>query len=167
MKFRSRVVTRIASRWRCQGARAGSTLWQERGTGILEFAFLLPFMTLMLLGVIDLGRAYYLSIEVKNAAYSGALYGVNNYTDTTGMVTAANDDAGDATKLTGWAVSATTGCECSNGDSAVSCTSAGCTYNVVNYVQVTTSVTYKPLFPWPGIPSSIALQGVSKLRTGQ
>jgi hypothetical protein len=83
------------------------------------------------------------------------------------MVTAANDDAGDATKLTGWSVSATTGCECSNGNSSVSCTSTGCTYNVVNYVQVTTSVTYHTLFPWPGIPSSIALQGVSKLRTGQ
>jgi hypothetical protein len=42
-----------------------------------------------------------------------------------------------------------------------------CTVNVVNYVKVTTSATYKPMFPWPGIPASIAMQGSAKLRAGQ
>jgi hypothetical protein len=42
-----------------------------------------------------------------------------------------------------------------------------CTVNVVNYVQVTTSATYKTLMPWPGIPSSFSLQGMARLRAGQ
>jgi hypothetical protein len=53
----------------------------------------------------------------------------------------------------------TYGCECADGSSySASCASTpkSCpnSLNVVYRVNVTVSGTYKPLFPWPGMPSS-------------
>jgi Flp pilus assembly protein TadG len=163
-RFRSRK--RVWKRWGQRTLSLFAPAARERGSSLVEFALMLPFLTLLLLGVIDLGRAYYVNVEVSNAAYTGALYGTQNHSDTTGMQNAATGDAPDVAGIT---ATATYGCECSDGSNAVpSCsTQPTCSVNVVNYVQVTTSATYKPMFPWPGIPSSLALQGSAKLRAGQ
>jgi len=143
---------------------------REGGAALAEFAVTLPFLALLLLGVIDLGRAYYLKIEVSDAAYAGALYGSRNTSDTTGMQSAATANAPDVPASMSFSATATNGCECSDGTNPVSpcpTTPPTCSVNVVTYVQVATSATYKPLFPWPGIPSSITLQGLARLRAGQ
>lgn len=140
---------------------------RQRGSSLAEFALMIPFLALMLLGIIDFGRACYLAIEVSTAASTGALYGTQNYTDTTGMQNAATGDAPDVSGMT---AAATYGCECSDGSHVtVSCStqpSCGSGTNVVNYVSVTTSATYTPIIRWPGIPSPIALSGAAKLRAG-
>ena len=153
-------------RWGRWAIRHFSWVRQDLGASLVELGLMLPFLALLLLGVIDFGRAYYVNVEVSNAAYTGALYGTQNSTDTTGMQNAALADAPD---VTGMAATATYGCECSDGNNPViSCTTQpSCGVNVVNYVQVTTSVSYRPIFPWPGIPSSIALQGSARLRAGR
>jgi Flp pilus assembly protein TadG len=141
-------------------------LAREQGASIVEVALLLPVLVLLLLGAIDFGMAYYLDIEIGNAAYAGALYGSQNNTDTTGMQNAAVKDAANVKNMTATAIY---GCECSDGTNQVpSCTTqpAGCSVNPVNYVQVTTSATYRTLFPWPGIPSTFPMQGLAKLRAG-
>ena len=157
MRFRGRFRPAMNSPVAC--------LVLEQGASLVEMGLMLPFLALLLLGLIDFGRAYYINVEVSNAAYTGALYGTQNYSDTTGMQNAATGDAAD---ITGMTAVATYGCECSDGTNAVaSCTSQPtCAVNVVNYVQVTTSATYKPMFPWPGIPSSFSLQGTARLRAG-
>ncbi len=142
----------------------------ERGSSLVELAFLLPLLSFLLLGVIDFGRAYYLSIEVTNAAYAGAEYGTQYPSDTTGMTTAANNDAHDISA--GVSPVATYGCECSDlsGTASASCaTQPTCTggATVVSYVKVTTSYTYNTMFHWPGIPSSFALTGSAKMRATQ
>ena len=144
----------------------------ERGSSLIELAVLLPVLSFLLLGVIDFGRAYYLSIEVANAAHAGALYGIGNTGDLSGMQTAATNDA---VNVPGMTAVATNGCECSDFSASytlaqcVSITPPTCTSPVtlVNYVQVTTSATYTTMFPWPGIPSSFALNGSAKIRAGQ
>jgi Flp pilus assembly protein TadG len=163
-RFRSRK--RTGRRWGQRTLSFFAPAARERGASLVEFALMLPFLTLLLLGVIDFGRAYYVNVEVSNAAYTGALYGTQNHSDTTGMQNAATGDAPDVAGIT---ATATYGCECSDGSNAMpSCsTQPTCSVNVVNYVQVTTSATYKPMFPWPGIPSSLSLQGSAKLRAGQ
>ena len=163
-RFRSRK--RTGRRWGQRTLSLFAPAAGERGASLVEFALMLPFLTLLLLGVIDFGRAYYVNVEVSNAAYTGALYGTQNHNDTTGMQNAATGDAPDVAGIT---ATATYGCECSDGSNAVpSCsTQPTCSVNVVNYVQVTTSATYRTMFPWPGIPSSLALQGSAKLRAGQ
>ena len=163
-------ITAFLRRWR----QAGSLLaGRECGASLVEFGLMLPFLLLLLLGVIDLGRAYYLSIEVSNAAYAGALYGTQNATDTTGMKAAALADVPDLSSGSSAMTStAYAGCECSDGTHATSpcpSTPPSCTSPafLLNYVQVKTSYTYKPLFSWPGIPSSMTLQGSAWLRAGQ
>ena len=137
---------------------------ESGGMSVLETALLLPMLVLMLMGAVDFGRGYYAAIEVASSAEAGALYGIQNSSDTAGMVKAAQLDAPDFTQLTATALY---GCECSDGSSVTpACgTAPTCTYNVVNYVEVDTVLSYTPILPYPGIPSPIRLTGTSRLRS--
>ena len=156
--------------WRRRLFRRFAWAGEERGSSLVELGLVLMTLLLMLIGVIDFGRAYYLSVEVSNAAYAGALYGSQNNTDTAGMISAATTDAVD---VSGLSAVATYGCECSDGSgtSSAKCVSAptGCNSgtNQVNFVKVTTSATYTLLFPWPTLPRTIALQGSAQLHAGE
>ena len=156
--------------WRRRLLRRLAWAGEERGSSLVELGLVLMTLLLMLIGVIDFGRAYYLSVEVSSAAYAGALYGSQNNSDTAGMQSAASTDAAD---VSGLSAVATYGCECSDGSgtSSAKCTSAptGCNSgtNTVNYVKVTTSATYTLLFPWPNLPRTIALQGSAQLHAGE
>jgi Flp pilus assembly protein TadG len=148
------------------------TRWadDECGASIVEMAFLLPILLLLLIGLIDFGRAYYLSTEVSSAASAGALYGCQNTAaaqDTTGIKSAAIADAPNVSGLTVPTVSVV--CECSGSTASVSCTTPGCSSSshMIEWLTVGTSATYKPLFPYPGIPSSITLSGQATMRVGQ
>jgi len=163
---------RLGMGWRRRARRFLARMASRRGSSLVEFTFLLPFLVLLLLGVIDFGRAFYLSIEVNNAAYAAALYGVqNSAASTVDLENAAIADAADVPSpgIT-FPTPPVYGCECADGTSAAApCPSSPPTCsanNLVTYVQVTTAYTYKPLFPWPGIPASIPLQGYAWLRTG-
>jgi len=152
----------------------------ERGVSTVEVALLLPLLLLLAMGVVDFGQLFHLAIEVSNAARAGAQYGYQSsatQVDTPGMIAAAEDDAGDVT--TWGANTASYGCMCSDGTeqnqiaSSTSGSSSGATSlcstppsactsrgtQLINYVQVQTQATYAPLFPWPGVPSSITLNG--------
>jgi len=141
----------------------------ENGSSLVEMALLLPVLFLLLVGVVDFGRAYYLAIEVSRAADTGALYGSQNPTDAVGMQSAVVLDAPDVPSFTAASVTTSKGCECSDGSSPVAdCTvSPSCATNVVNYVQVNTSATYSAIFPYPGIPSPLILRGSARMRAGQ
>ena len=150
----------------------GARLRSQTGASLVELAVVMPFLVLLLLGAIDFGRAYYLSIEVANAARAGAQYGAvnGNLTNFVGMQTAANEDAFDVPG--GVAPNAVWGCECSDGSNPIPlCSSpptcAGGPIYLVDYVQVNTSATYQPIIPWPGGPSSIPLSGQAKIRVEQ
>ena len=141
-------------------------LRRDEGSSLIEVAMLTPFLLLLLVGGVDFGRGYFVAMEVANAAESGALYGSLNYTDTTGMVKAAQLDAKDVPSLVGIAKY---GCECADGSSAVAnCSSAPLCIatNVVNYVEVDTATTYTPILRYPGIPTSFALTGKARMRAG-
>jgi Flp pilus assembly protein TadG len=45
---------------------------QERGQSIVELAAVVPILLLILLGAIDLGRAFYAYVSISNAARVGA-----------------------------------------------------------------------------------------------
>ena len=139
-------------------------LANEEGSSLVEVALVLPIMLLLLVGSVDFGRAYYAEMEVSSAASAGAIYGVQQPADTAGMKAAAVLSAGD---VTGLSATGSTGCECSDGTSASpNCAATPtCSANVVNYVQVTTSVTFTPTLRYPGIPATISLQGFARMRT--
>lgn len=59
---------------------------RSRGQSLVEFAIMVPVLTLITAGTIDLGRAFYLNIEISGAARQGTRAGI--LSDTT--------DIGDA-----------------------------------------------------------------------
>ncbi len=139
------------------------SLLNDEGSSLVELALVMPMLVFLMVGAIDFGQAYYVSIEVTSAAEAGASYGVINPTDTAGMASAATLDAVDVPAM---AASATWGCECSDGTNAtVNCSSVpACTANLIDYVDVNTSVTFQPMLTYPGIPSNLALNGHSRMR---
>ncbi|MBU0491673.1 MAG: pilus assembly protein [Chloroflexi bacterium] len=63
--------------------------WIRRtdGQSYLETALLLPFLLLLIMGVLDLGRAFNAQIIVTNAAREGARFGMAHSTDVDGIKT--------------------------------------------------------------------------------
>lgn len=52
-----------------------SELRDTRGTAVVEFALIFPILAILLFGVIDFGRAYFLRTNLVSAAREGARYG--------------------------------------------------------------------------------------------
>jgi Flp pilus assembly protein TadG len=139
----------------------------ERGSSVVEMIVVLPLFLLLLLGAVDLGRAFFLEIEVAGAAHAGAIYGSQYPNDTTGMTTAAQDDAPNVPNLS--VTTPTYGCECADGTGySATCTvtpTCGSGVNEVYRVNVTVTANYTPLFAWPGIPSSMAFSSSASMRS--
>jgi Flp pilus assembly protein TadG len=171
----SSVWQRVMSADFPKRANVPGPIGSERGDSLVELALLLPILTMLLVGTVDLGRLAYMSIEVANAARAGVQYGQQNSTtwaDTTGMQTAATNDAPDLMGANNGNLTAvaTYWCQCSDGTSV----SAGCSLPTscagthrVNYVKVVTAATYKAWFPCPGIPSTTNLTSQAVMRAGQ
>ena len=65
----------------------------ERGDGLVEFALILPVLMLVIMAIVDLGRAVYAYNVVANCAREGARYGLVAPTDDSGMVAVARSAA--------------------------------------------------------------------------
>jgi Flp pilus assembly protein TadG len=138
---------------------------EAEGASFVELALLLPIFFLIFIPAVDVGRALYVAIEVSSAAQAGSAYGMQNPSDVDGMKSAS---AAGASNLSGLSATATYGCECSDGTSAVtSCTSTPtCSYNYVNYVDVIASAPYATTFHYPGLPSSMTISREARMRVG-
>jgi Flp pilus assembly protein TadG len=149
---------------------------REDGNSLVEVALLLPILTMLLVGTVDLGRMAYMSIEVSNASRAGVQYGQQNSTtwaDVAGMETAATNDATDLVGANNGDLTAvaTYWCQCSDGSSVTpNCfpgTPSCAITHRVNYVKVVTTATYTSWFRCPGIPSSTNLTSQAVMRAAQ
>jgi Flp pilus assembly protein TadG len=59
---------------------------RRKGQALVEFALALPLLVLILVGVLDLGRAFYALIAVHNAAREGARYASHYYPENTSVI---------------------------------------------------------------------------------
>ena len=55
---------------------------REAGTNLIEAALVMPLLIVLLMGVVDLGRAYHTYITMINAAREGGRYAVTHAADT-------------------------------------------------------------------------------------
>ena len=137
-----------------------------QGSSLVELALVTPVLMLMLTGVVDLGRAYYLAREIAGAAESAASYGIQNPTDTAGIQAAAQADAPDVPNLI--VGTPAYGCECSDGTSySASCSTVPtCSTNVVYTMKVNVSTNYSLLMPLPSLSSPMSISRTAEMRSG-
>jgi hypothetical protein len=177
-----------------QAARQPKTA--ESGQTLIEFALMLPFMMLLLLGIAEIGRAAFITIKVTNAATAGASYGSQNSANASqtgatcppstvcltmpiAALCDANGDQGLYNCATGILTApntvATNGCQCDSGNGASckpmpagNCSTISCgSGQVVECVQVTTHADFDPLFHFPGLPTTYQANGKAIMRVRQ
>ena len=66
--------------------KSKSISWSEHGQSMMEFAFGLVFLFVLISGIADGGRALFTYMTLRDAAQEGALYGSTNPTDTEKIV---------------------------------------------------------------------------------
>jgi Flp pilus assembly protein TadG len=154
---------------------------RESGSAIVETALVAIFVLIpLLLGAIDFGRAFYISIEVANAARTAVQYASQSeqqLQDTTNVVNVAMTEAPDVQTTCGagknacWVSgypTASWGCECSNQSTPTggtpNSTSCTCTGHMVLYSLVSTQVTYTPMFNLFHLFPAITMNSQAKTR---
>ncbi len=170
-------------------------LRNERGSALVELALVVPLLCLVLIGAAEVGRMAYFDIEVADAARAGVAFGSagTGTADFADMKTAAIASAPDITNLTFPAppsggtytpcvcenINKTTGavtskpittCGTTGSTASGDCPQvapAGTSNVVVNYVQLWTQAQVNTIFRYPGLPTSITLNGYAKMRVIQ
>jgi Flp pilus assembly protein TadG len=160
-------------------ARRAEIRRPQSGQALLELALMLPFLLLLVVGVVEIGRYAYIGVLVANAAHAGAIYGAQSLGqsgDGPGIQTAAlndfRDNTGDTANLTLTSVSSSYSCGCDNGGAVTAgiCTGTGAatcaagTGHPVVTLTVTATGTFNPLFSYPGVSGSITLSRTSTMR---
>ena len=119
-------------------------------------ALVVPFLVLLALGGVDLGRVFYTVVSVTSAARAGLSYGsLNSATsyDSSKITEFANADAHNVQSGISFKVGRI--CQCDD-TTVVDCETGTCSEGASRvYARVTASKTFETLFPYPGIPSTI------------
>lgn len=122
----------------------------ESGSALLELALTVPFLVLLLIGVIDLGRAEHYNILLESAARAGVQYGAQNSitaVDNAGITSASRGES----YLPGITVTPSTFCQCADG-SASTCSTGDCLNSHFNrHVNVVVSGKFNWLFSYFGV----------------
>jgi Flp pilus assembly protein TadG len=147
----------------------------ETGAAMVELAVALPILVALLVGTADFARVFYTAIEMTNAARAGAQYGAKNIgagKDPTLIQNAATSSV----NVTGLSAAASRVCECAHQDGsawdvvncddppATACSSP--TFRVIT-ITVTVTKTFTTIAPYPGIPRSLPLTRVAKMRVSE
>ena len=140
----------------------------ERGASIIELALVMPFFAAMIIGVVDLSRAYSAKLQLEQAAYR-AVEKVQQYQSSDSTVGTLKTEAAAAAGITETTTnpSITYSLECNGTAQAYT---SSCTSGAVRRVTVDISKDFTPMFPsrvWPGANANgtITLHGQAGLRT--
>jgi Flp pilus assembly protein TadG len=125
------------------------------GAAMVELVVIAPLLLLVMLGMVEAGRAGNLAITVANAARAGVAYGAQNHTtagDTAGMQTAATGDA----DLAGVSAVATNYCQCEDLTASTCGLPGACPTNHQNfYVRVVVTGTEASLLNYAALPAGL------------
>ena len=159
-----------------------SRLRDSRGANVVEFAAMLPFLLLILLGALEMGRVFYIRLALTSAATAGVHFGAQSSEtaeEFTGMQTAAETDFNGAFGLTlglqlqggpqtpccyyacwdGYAEYNQTEC-LQSGLEAPDCTGD----KLVKFVQVDATVQFESLYDYPGFPPTFTMNEHAVMR---
>lgn len=171
MKIIRQSISRTTRAARISGLVLRAALGDNRGGALVELAVVAPVFILLLLGATEFGRMAFLSIEVSNAALAGVTYAAQSTAasiNTSGIQTAARNDAPNVTGIATLTVTPTTVCQCDNAGTFTSMAScaAPCSSpsRIITYARVNTSAQVATTVTCPGLPTSYTLQGQAIMR---
>lgn len=142
-----------------------------RGSVAIELALLAPVLAALLIGSVDFGTYIYKKMQLQSASRAGAQFAIQedgNAEDSAGIKTAVLSSADDLD--TGINIVSTAYCSCADGTETTVSAITGCSGTCSGgdspalSVRVTVSNTFTPIFPYPGFPDSLDLQGETSLR---
>ena len=143
----------------------------ERGAAVIELALAAPFLAALLVGIIDLSRAYSMKYKLEQSAQRAVEQIQQNHTVLTNYSPYATEatTAATAAGYSGSTASVDYWLECNGtraSDPSVPC-STGQAY--ARYVTITVSNTYTPFFSsraWPGANAqgNIPVSGYAGIR---
>ena len=136
------------------------------GTAAIEFALAMPFLLVLVLGVVELGYSTYQAMRVADAAEAGAVYASKYGFDAAGIEAAVTGATGPAATITSPAPFQFCGCPGSAGVTTVDCSTTctdGSTPGV--YIQVNASMTRESILPYPdlGLPTTLTAQSTVRV----
>jgi Flp pilus assembly protein TadG len=139
------------------------------GNSAVELALAFSVLGLLVLGIADLGRIYYTSIELTNAATAGAIYGaftVSRSSDIAGMKTAALNEAADVSGVDVTTVPPSRYCQCPSGtqNDCSNLNACGTGVKMRYYVKVTTKKTFTTMSKFPKMPNTINITRQTVMR---
>jgi Flp pilus assembly protein TadG len=164
-----RVTSGAVRPWR-RATALGADL---RGVATIELAIILPVVTVLMLGALDLGILVHREMDLRHAARAGAQYALQDATDHEAIRRTAIDALGPQSTGPQATAAVTTACECpaSLGDLAaaitVGCGTPTCAAtgkNPTTYVTVTVSQAYAPLFGSWGVVGARTMTASATLR---
>jgi Flp pilus assembly protein TadG len=149
--------------------RAGPiTKSTESGQTLLEVALLTPLLLLLLVGIFEVGRFAYYSIEVSNAARAAVQYGAQSLADAKDNPKISQAATNDSLDLSGLTVNSTVLCACSETPSTyIPCPALACTGHPIVFVKVDTNANITPFFHYPGFPTTFPVNGHAMMRVAQ
>lgn len=138
------------------------------GISTIEFAFVAPIIALLIIGMLDFGRALWEQMEVGNAARAGAAFvSINGWNATQTQIENA------VTSATSLAVSASpvpsspAWCGCPNTTSGITSTTCGstCVDGTLagHYITVSAKVAYSPILSWSSAPTTLTASATARL----
>lgn len=147
---------------RRQGRMLGRLAANRDGNVAVEFALVLPMLILIFAGVVDFGRAVYDRMALETAARGAVQYARQNPADATGIQLAALSAGGLPATATVDALQVF--CECPDGSSIGCGTVCASGEPLLRFLSVTVREDFETLFPYPGVPSPLALAGSATIR---
>jgi Flp pilus assembly protein TadG len=151
------------------GSWQSAQLVRERGQSLVELAFVVPLLLLLLVGIIEIGRFAFYSILVSNAARAGAQYGAQSLASASDTVVFAAAATGDGLGGRGLTVTSSQKCGCSGATLSGTCpaTLCGAPNHPLVYVRVQVIGSFPAVFRYPGMPASIDVTSIEEMRVAQ
>jgi Flp pilus assembly protein TadG len=133
----------------------------ERGAALVEMAVVTPLLIVLMVGVVDMARTFYMALELTNAARAGAQAGSKTASGFSSADVQAAAEAASPQIAPYTVATPTQSCFCINASGAStahSCTTAcPTTEYLAVYVTVTASKQFQTVMHFPGIPDTLDL----------
>lgn len=144
-------------------------LWKHDGGAIaVEFAMVMPLLSLVLLGITDFGNYMHDKMPLDALARQAVQYVVQggNPSNISSDIIQTSDIYNQMKSSTPPInYSGTLTCYCASGAS-VNCNTGSCPAGdyVRSFYSVQVNATYSTILPWTGFPNTIAMQGSARMQ---